>query len=198
MIAALWSNAHARSVREPPPRTPWRRRAAARGRPCGAASTTTPRSRAGRRGYAVSARRQAGAHAGAPRSCGADAGAGAGDRRGMGGAARSHRSGKNAADAAGQCDHRRRRRPPRPVAAEIEKYLASDLLFYRASESAGLASSARRCIGTRSWLGRATHSAPHFKLGRGRHSRRSARGRACGRRSRDPERSVAARRACMS
>ena len=43
------------------------------------------------------------------------------------------RSGKNAADAACQCDHRRRCGSPDPVAAEIEKYLASDLLFYRAS-----------------------------------------------------------------
>ena len=43
------------------------------------------------------------------------------------------RSGNHAADAACQCDHRRRCRFAAPVAAEIGKYLVSDLVFYRAS-----------------------------------------------------------------
>ena len=48
---------------------------------------------------------------------------------------------------------------PHPlVAAEIEKYLGTDLLFYRAAAPDGLVASQRR-IGTRSSNGRGKHSA---------------------------------------
>ena len=52
--------------------------------------------------------------------------------------------GRDAADPARQLDHRRRCAAPAPVAAEIEKYLGTDLLFYRAAEPAGLVESQRR------------------------------------------------------
>ncbi len=48
---------------------------------------------------------------------------------------------------------------PQPVAAEIEKYLGTDLLFYRAAEPAGLGREPARNIGTRSSNGRAKRSA---------------------------------------
>ena len=108
-----------------------------RGRHCGAAFTATPRSRA-RRTVSRAARRQAGAHAGRAAYWPRRRWRWRGDRRGMGGPARGDRPSDNAADAAGQCDHRRRRRCAAPVAAEIEKYLASDLLFYRATGPQGL------------------------------------------------------------
>ncbi len=82
-----------------------------------------------------------------------------------------------------------------PVAAEIEKYLASDLLFYRAERSGAACANARRGIGIRSWPGRATRLARDFKLGEGVIHVAQPDAALTGRRRRDPRRSVAARRA---
>ncbi len=46
--------------------------------------------------------------------------------------------GRDAAHAARQLDHRRRRAAPAPVAEEVAKYLGSDLVCYRADTPEGL------------------------------------------------------------
>ena len=113
-VSALWSKVSCAICSKMPHRkTPWRPRAAARGRRCASASMSTADRAGGGRRSCGAARRQAGAHAGWPGACRADARFGGGARRRMGRAARCDRSRQDAADAACQFDHRWRRRSAR-------------------------------------------------------------------------------------
>ena len=82
---------------------------------------------------------------------------------------------------------------PGPVAAEIEKYLASDLLFLSRQQSPTITRAPSGAVGPGSRLG-ARYARRTFQARRRHCSRRPARGCAESCRSRDPDRSVAARR----
>ncbi len=85
---------------------------------------------------------------------------------------------------------------PLPVAEEIAKYLASDLLFYRAASPLGLVESQAHHWDPILGLG-APRARRRFQVGRGDRLCRAARCRACRRARRYPAGAVAARcRAC--
>ena len=147
------------SSRTPHRTIPWKPRAAAPGPSCASGSMSAPDGAATATAYARAARRQAGAHASRPAACRADAGVGGGARRRVGRAARCHRSGQDAADAACQFDHRWRRRSSRLRSPPRWRNISAPILFVTAPVRRAGSSSARRATGIRSWLGRATRSA---------------------------------------
>ena len=150
-----------RDLRKPAARPDARRPAAARGRACASASTGRAACRRGRaRRLPGAARRQAGAHAGAPRAGRARRARWPRRWRAEWNAqSDDDRSGAHAADAAGQCGDRRGGRCARSRSPPKSQNISAAICCAIAPRRRTAWSRGRRKPGTRCWPGRARRSA---------------------------------------